>query len=274
MTWLFILIFILFILLIIVLKYRKEGFESNTTSTSSTSCIYWINLDRSPDRRKNMEKMLQTIDISNERISAIDGKNEKIYDMIDTNNYDSTDSEYGCLMSHLEAVRTFKNSNNRVALILEDDCTLELKKYWDGTTHEKTLNQKINEIISNAPKDWEIIMLSYIVELNHPLNNWSNDEKYIRFDSGIYSTLSYLINKKGAKKLIDDCDNLSCYKDNVYLLNSNAQHKADHYIYKNTITYCYKYPLFIYDNEDSTIHDDHLNFHKQNKERIIKNYES
>lgn len=264
MISLFIIFILLFIILIMVLKYKKEGFN-----TKKSTCIYWINLDRSPDRRKNMEKMLQTIDISNQRISAIDGKNEKIYDMIDTNNYDSTDSEYGCLMSHLQAVRTFEKSNNSIALILEDDCTLELKKYWDGS-----FDQKINEIISNAPKDWEIIMLSYIVELNHPLNNWSNDEKYIRFDSGIYSTLSYLINKKGAKKLIDDCDNLSCYKDNVYLLNSKAQHKADHYIYKNTITYCYKYPLFIYDNEDSTIHDDHLNFHKQNKERIIKNYES
>lgn len=259
---------ILIILLFIILK--KEGF---TNETNKTNIIYWINLDRSPDRREKMEKMLETIDISNQRISAIDGKNEKMYNMINTNNYDSTDSEYGCLMSHLEAIRTFKNSSHTIGLILEDDCTLELKKYWQGTLNDKTLNEKINKIISNAPKDWEIIMLSYIVHVNHPINDWSNNEKYIRFDSEMYSTLAYVINKKGAKKLIDDCDNLSCYKDNMYLLNSNAQHKADHYIYKNTITYCYKYPLFIYDNEDSTIHDDHLDFHKQNKERIIKNYQ-
>jgi glycosyl transferase family 25 len=263
MIW-FILIFILFIVFIIFTK--KEGFTNK--SIESNVMIYWINLDRSSDRREKIKKMLETIDISNQRISAIDGKNEKMYDIINTNNYDSTDSEYGCLMSHLEAIRIFKESTHNIALILEDDCTLELKKYW-----KMSLNEKINEIVLNSPKDWEVIMLSYIVNTNHPINNWSNNDKYIRYDGKIYSTLAYIINKKGAKKLIDDCDNLSCYKDNMYLLNSTAEHKADHYIYKNTITYCYKYPVFIYANEDSTIHDDHLDFHKQNKERIIKNYQ-
>ena len=265
-----VLIFIILILILILflsLFFKKEGFKD------SNLIIYWINLDRSPDRRKKMEKMLETIDIPNKRISGVDGKNEKMYDMINTNDYNSTDSEYGCLMSHLQTIRTFDSENIDIALILEDDCTLELKKYWQGRSL-KSLDQIINEIISNAPKDWEIIMLSYIVQENHPLNDWSKHEKYIRFDSGMYSTLSYLINKKGAKKLINDCDNLSCYKDNMYLLNSTAEHKADHYIYKNTITYCYKYPVFIYENEDSTIHDDHLDFHKKNKERIINNYES
>ena len=122
MIW-FILIFILFIVFIIFTK--KEGFTNK--SIESNVMIYWINLDRSSDRREKMKKMLETIDISNQRISAIDGKNEKMYDIINTNNYDSTDSEYGCLMSHLEAIRIFKDSTHNIALILEDDCTLELK---------------------------------------------------------------------------------------------------------------------------------------------------
>jgi len=255
---------ILLILFLFIFLSKKEGFEDKNIF------IYWINLDRSEDRRKKMKKMLETINIPNERIVAIDGKNEKMYEMIDTNQYNSTDSEYGCLMSHLESIRTFKDSEYSVGLILEDDCTLELKKYWD-----KPLDEKINEIIEKAPKDWEIIMLCYIVN-NHPLNDWTNKNEFIPYGPGIYSTLSYLINKKGAKKLIDTCDSsdhFSCYKDNVYMLNTNTDHKSDHYIFKNTITYCYKYPLFIYENEDSTIHSDHLNFHKENKERIIKNYE-
>jgi len=268
---LYMVILFLFIVLILLILFcvlsKKEGFEDKNIF------IYWINLDRSRDRRQKMRKMLETINIPNKRITAIDGKNEKMYEMINIDNdeYNSTDSEYGCLMSHLESIRTFKDSAYRIGLILEDDCTLELKKYWD-----KPLEEKINEIIEKAPKDWEIIMLSYIVD-NHPLNDWTNDTEFIRFGPGIYSTLSYIINKKGATKLIDNCElssyHLSCYKDNVYTLNINSDHKSDHYIFENTITYCYKYPLFIYENEDSTIHSDHLNFHKENKERIIKNYE-
>jgi len=262
-------IIILLLILLISILFSissKEGFEDKNIF------IYWINLERSRERRKKMKKMLESIDIPNKRIPAVDGKDEKMYDMImiENDEYNSTDPEYGCLMSHLESIRTFKESEYKVGLILEDDCTLELKKYWD-----KPLDEKINEIIEKAPKDWEIIMLCYIVD-NHPLNDWTNDNEFIRFGPGIYSTLSYLVNKKGATKLIDTCDSsyhFSCYKDEIYMLNTNTDHKSDHYIFETTVTYCYKYPLFIYENEDSTIHSDHLNFHKENKERIIKNYE-
>lgn len=38
------------------------------------SSINWINLDRSPDRRKNMESLLNNVNVPKNRISAIDGK--------------------------------------------------------------------------------------------------------------------------------------------------------------------------------------------------------
>jgi GR25 family glycosyltransferase involved in LPS biosynthesis len=36
--------------------------------------IYYINLDRSVERRKNMEELLSHFNIPNVRISAVDGK--------------------------------------------------------------------------------------------------------------------------------------------------------------------------------------------------------
>lgn len=36
--------------------------------------IYWINLDRSVDRKNNMIDLLTSFPIKNERISAVDGK--------------------------------------------------------------------------------------------------------------------------------------------------------------------------------------------------------
>lgn len=255
----------IFVVLIIVILFiyskRKEGFKSSFMD--GIDIIYWINLDRSPERRENMKKMFKDEvfnGIPNIRITATDGKKDDIYEMIDTTEYSGTDSEYGCLLSHLNAIKKFNDSKYEIALILEDDCTLELKKYW---------KKSIKQIIKNAPNDWEIIMLCYI---NLDID-WRTSEEYILNTLPISSTLSYLINKKGSKKLVADCDNLSCYKDKMYLLNLNGEHKADHYLYLNTITYCYKYPIFIYGDDDSTIHNDHLDFHKENKEQIMKNYE-
>jgi len=252
------------IILFFIIK-KKEGMKHNYLD--GIDIIYWINLDRSPDRKINMENMFQDdvfSGIPNKRISAVDGKNKEMYDMINTSQYNSTDSEYGCLISHLKAIKTFYETDNQNALILEDDCTLELKKYWKKSVHE---------IIQNAPNDWEIIMLSYF-SLDNTIHDWKIKDIYIPYNSKIYGAISYIINKKGAKKLIDDCENLSCYKNNSYLLNMNASHISDHYIFKNSITYCYKYPLFIYGDEESTIHNEHLNEHMENKNKIIYNYEN
>jgi hypothetical protein len=254
------------IVIIFLFLKKKEGMEIN--HLDGIDIVYWINLDRSPDRRKNMEKMFEDdcfSGILNQRISAVDGKNDEIYDMINTSQYNSTDSEYGCLLSHLNAIKTFYETDNQIALIMEDDCTLELKKYW---------KKSIKEIIQYAPNDWEIIMLSYTTTSDdNPLDNWKITEEYTLNNINIAGALSYIINKKGAKKLINDCDNFSCYKDNVYLLNTHTEHKADFYLFNNTITYCYKYPYFIYSDGESTIHNDHLDWHKDNKNRIINNYE-
>jgi len=264
MCWYVILLIILLIILLLILKKRKrnqkEGFGKNYLD--GIDIIYWINLDRSTERRKNMEKMFKDevfYEIPNVRITATDGKKDDIYKMIDTAEYSGTDSEYGCLLSHLNAIKKFNESKYEIALILEDDCTLELKKYW---------KKSIKQIIKNAPNDWEIIMLCYI---NLDID-WKTSEEYILNTLPISSTLSYLINKKGSKKLVADCYNLSCYKDKTYLLNLNGEHKADDYLYLNTITYCYKYPVFIYGDDESIIHNDHLDLHKENKKRIIDNY--
>ena len=95
--------------------------------------IYWINLDRSNDRRNNMLKMLSYLPIRNIRITAIDGKNstdDMIYNNIITTNYNGSKTEFACLLSHLNTIRLFSESDYNIALILEDDMTLEFAKYW------------------------------------------------------------------------------------------------------------------------------------------------
>jgi len=253
------------LLLLITLFIRWNNYSESMVDNylNGIDIIYWINLDRSPDRKNYMEKMFQdkVFDaIPNKRIAAIDGKNsDNIHSILEIEHKTSTDYEYACLLSHLESIRTFNNSNYDIALIMEDDATLEFKKYWKKT---------IKEIINNAPSDWEIITLCYIINDAHPYHDWNkinNDYSDIMASSA----LSYLINKKGSSKIINATYN------NRYRLNQNTPHRSDFYIYDYLKTYVYKYPMFIYKTDnDSTIHEDHLDLHKKNKERIVLQYKT
>ena len=116
--------------------------------------IYWINLDISSERRDNMLKMLSYFPCQNIRITAVDGKSctdETIHNNIITTNYNGTKTEFACLLSHLNTIRLFSESDYNVALILEDDMTLEFAKYWI---------KDISSIINEAPHNWDIIMLN------------------------------------------------------------------------------------------------------------------
>lgn len=219
--------------------------------------VYYINLDRSTDRRQNAENLLKDIKIPNVRISAIDGvmeDNKIFYNRLKNahklQNWKLSKIEYACLLSHLETIKIFSNSKYETALILEDDFSLEFSKFW---------NKSIKEIINNAPKDWEIIMLGFSsfkhndLEADYTLN-YSGNKK-------IYGTFSYLINKKGAKKLMN-----SIYFNKKYNLDLNIFHHADIYIYTKLITYVYKYPYFTYPTYNTTlIHNDHLIQHIYSK---------
>ena len=97
--------------------------------------------------------------------------------------------------------------------------------------------------------------------------NWENAPEYKKELTA--SCLSYIINKKGSHKLMK-----STYKNNKYKLDPTIwTHAADGYIYLKTNTYCYKYPMFIYNDEiDSTIDIAHLSINKPSKDEIVKQY--
>jgi len=211
--------------------------------------IYWINLERSLNRRNEMTKLLSTINIPSQRINAIDGKNisdENLYKNFNVIQKHRSKIEYACLLSHLNSIKAFYDSSYNVALILEDDISTEYLTYW---------NKTICQIISEAPADWDIIMLNYVSKTilsdTYTLNKYGH----------ISCCQSYLINKKGAIKLID-----SIYKNNIFELDMKKLHTSDNFIYGSLVTYTFKYPYFTYpNNNDSTIHESHLDFHNWTK---------
>jgi len=252
---------------------KREGLTTNATTKKETKkqflngidIIYWINLDRSDDRRLKMESMFKDNafkGIPNQRISAFDGKKEPklVFSKLNIPSpKKQTNIEYACLLSHLESIRAFHESENKVALIFEDDVTLEFKKYW---------NKTVKQIMENAPKDWDVILLSYIYkDKTNKFYNWDTTTDEYDDATNYYSGISYLINKKGSSKI------MKTYHNGIYNLNKDTIHVADSHIYQLTNSYAYKYPMFIYKTvNNSTIHTDHIPFHVQSKEQILENY--
>jgi len=254
--------------LIILLSYYKVyGYESwNILNTidflDGIDVIYYINLERSKERKTIIEEMFKDNIFYGkpiQRIDAIDGKDptEQVYDKLVINTKRNSKLEYACLLSHLTTIRTFAESTlYENALILEDDMTIELKKFW---------RKSLRTVMENAPADWEIIQLCYItgglLKSDYTLNNYQRN-RY----GGIASMGAYIINKTAARKLMTEMyDPVT----NKFSLRDYHTHEADHYLFKVLRTYTYKYPYFIYPTDNtSTLHPEHLNSHIRSKSRI------
>jgi GR25 family glycosyltransferase involved in LPS biosynthesis len=219
--------------------------------------IYWINLDRSPDRRSKMEALFQDDAFDNIpkiRMAACDGKQpEKVYKKLYLKRKTRNDLEYACLLSHLETIRTIADSNYDVALIMEDDNTLEFKKYWKKT---------IKQVIDGAPNDWDIIQLCYMSQKNSPTKEYT-------FNSNLYvSACAYLIKRSSAQSLIH-----KMYRNGKYYMKDYINNHADVYLFNELNTYTYQYPYFIYKtNNDSLLHPGDLKEHEYSKKQIEKMY--
>jgi GR25 family glycosyltransferase involved in LPS biosynthesis len=123
--------------------------------------VYYINMDKSVERRQLMQKVLkdEVFDsMDKHRITGVDGSRKDILPYLESNlknikiTKTFTAKTYACLLSHLNALLEFSKSKYNIALILEDDLSLEYKKYWQ---------EDLNTCVRNAPSDWEILQLYY-----------------------------------------------------------------------------------------------------------------
>tara|TARA_B100000963_G_scaffold284328_1_gene253116 strand:- start:1693 stop:2574 length:882 start_codon:yes stop_codon:yes gene_type:complete len=149
---------------------------------------YIINLKQDTDKYERMQQRLDNLNIQYTRFNAVYGKhigNE--YDDLIINKPILPRSAIGCSLSHyLVCKQHFNNDKNKIALILEDDAVPLFK-------NKKT----IDNIIDDAPKDWEIILLYTQGATNYKDNTWECTNI-----SG--SAIAYLINYNGFKKRYDN----------------------------------------------------------------------
>jgi len=191
--------------------------------------IYWINLDRRPDRKEYMEQILVNNIENSVRIQAVDYKNMfhpyRVIRHPSLNN-----GEHGCVCSHIKALAYFvENSQDEYCFIAEDDISNEYSQYWQQRHYDY--------LTSN---DYEILQLQTTA---NTFNNMDLTPQQ-KSNSG---TAFYRISRKIAIKIIENHYD----KANLTInLSNNIHPVADNLIWSYGDTYLL--PMVSYLNvEDS-----------------------
>jgi glycosyl transferase family 25 len=165
---------------------------------------YLINLEKRPDRLKNFVDNVQKFlpDIQIEKINAVDGS---FLDLNDKNlkknvnpwNYKNLGEKtlrgvIGCCLSHLDCYKKIIESNDRYAIIFEDDCVFIKNK--EITSNEELKNLPI-------PENFGIIWLN---EWKNKIDSKFLNEYYYLVSEGYKTTEAYIISKEFAKILYDE----------------------------------------------------------------------
>lgn len=227
--------------------------NKSTYKLKNIGPIYYLNLDDQPERAKFMEEQFKYWEIENyTRISAYDGRTDDLSDIIKGRYPEMmTSGEVGCVTSHLKAINHwYHTSDSQYAIIMEDDCDLDLVRYWDFTW---------SDFYCRIPYDWDVVQIAIICtgDLHVKLHKrFVND----------FSTACYLINRHHAEKLLK-----FHVKGDKYKLDNGVKPRpvADDLIYNSGNTY--SIPLLLYKIElGSSIHPEHIDaFHRGSHDALL-----
>lgn len=168
--------------------------------------IFYINLPHRKDRKKNVIQQVTKVDRL-EDLERVDG----VYgDKINIKNMSSslvtkqgkrqataknirvyvplTVGAIGCALSHRKVYQKIIDQDLDYALILEDDITLD-----------KNFNTKFEEIMRNAPSDFDVIYLGYH---NSSLKNIKPYSKHFSIPDRVYGLFGYVVTRQAAEKLL------------------------------------------------------------------------
>ena len=214
--------------------------------------VYCINLDGQPERWQYMEAQFKYWELNDyHRISAYDGRTDDLSDILHGRYPDNMSSgEIGCTTSHLKALKHWmETSDSPYAIIMEDDCSLDLAQFWNFTW---------SDAVVRFPYDWDVVQLAIIC----------TGDIHVRIHTRFvneFSTACYVITRHHAQKLI----NLHCRGDKYKLDNGvRPRPVADDLVYNSGNTY--SVPFLLYTIElGSSIHPDHIGtFHQGNRDAI------
>jgi inositol phosphorylceramide mannosyltransferase catalytic subunit len=241
-----------------------ENFNLDYTQPSRkiTYPVYYINMDKDVERKKETIFQLSKISDDFKRVSGVNGRKIKNIqsDTVDgvsfINEYDMTEPEIGCLLSHIKAINTAYDNNNEIALICEDDIYTE--PY--AIPEPYAISKSLEKIVESAPEDWEWLQLYSGGISEKDLKIIKTDEiLYVPYSHKNWSCVAYLINRRGMKKLLD----ILGKPYNIRYLNKSRNFPeygmADLWIPDVLNSYVVlPFPFSSHPRGNSTIHNDHV----------------
>lgn len=162
---------------------------------------FFINLDRSPDRRAEMVADMRALGVEATRVAAIDGAALQLpLPGIDPDRYRTVhgrvlrSSEVGCYLSHIRVMQAFLAQPHEYAVILEDDVIL----------NRDTADLVEELTASGAPDDWDMVKF----EAHHkgmalPLRRLGGAYRLCALPTRSQGSAAYLVNRKTAAAFIE-----------------------------------------------------------------------
>lgn len=157
--------------------------------------IIYINLEKRPDRKMQIEVELDNFGLSYERFNAIE----------------TEDGCIGCAISHLQVLKLAKERGYKNVLILEDDFTFLVSK--------EVFEYEINLFFEKYENNYDVCMISYLVIQHEIITEQSNMNKILEAQT----TSGYIVNAAYFDKLIE------LYEESNRLLEQTRMH----WIYAN-----------------------------------------
>jgi GR25 family glycosyltransferase involved in LPS biosynthesis len=230
--------------------------------------FYYVNIDKSKDRRQFMENQFKSLGIENyERIKGI---TENIVDSY-AHPDDLVDEKYVCdptedkkyfkdcpncrveraiLQSHLKAIERGVENEDEYFIILEDDTVIPY-----NIDYELFINKFV-------PKDWEVIQMfcsnPITVKKMYEILK-EHGQLFIEWRMIIPCAGAYLVKREAGKRIIEKYkkDRKWRFKDTDYCRLSDAM------IFQIMKTYVCTYQFFYSDVKlGSLVHPDHLKSHE------------
>jgi hypothetical protein len=219
--------------------------------------VYCINLDGQPERWDYMEEQFKYWELKDyTRISAYDGRDDDLSGILKGKYPDNiTSGEIGCTTSHLKALKHYlDNSDAPYAIIMEDDCDMEVVRFWNFTWAD---------VVAHFPYDYDVVQIAIICtgDIHVKLHKrFVND----------FSTACYVIARHHAEKLV----RLHCRGgytgEQKYKIDQGVKPRpvADDLIYNSGNTFAI--PLLMYKVElGSSIHPEHVDVWHKNSHKAL-----
>merc|ERR1719225_1610735 len=157
--------------------------------------VYLINLDRRPDRLRNMEAIFNELNVDFKRVKAVDGKVDVNPGYMRKNGIEMmsdfsepyhgramTYGEIGCFMSHYNIWKDVIENDFEEIIVFEDDVRFE-----------PFFRQKLNAVRQELEKmDWDLVFLGRKI-LHNVVEDWVEGSQWLVHVNYTYWTLGYML---------------------------------------------------------------------------------